>query len=75
MKKVRRNKTVENYAFKHYFPLNHCGLCGNSGVIDTRGVTTAGGITVGGIWWCICPNGQAHRQNNPNNPTETELKY
>lgn len=37
----------------------HCTLCGNSGAIDTRGVTTAAGKEVGRLNYCICPNGRA----------------
>ena len=37
----------------------HCGLCGNSGIIDTRGkVFTAAGVSCGGVFFCICPNGR-----------------
>jgi hypothetical protein len=39
-----------------------CGLCGNSGFIDTRGrAVTAAGIEVGMKTYCICPNGQIYR--------------
>jgi len=38
---------------------DHCGLCGNSGWIDTRGVRTAAGYEVGVRRPCICPNGRA----------------
>lgn len=41
---------------------HHCGLCGNSGTIDTRGhVMTPAGIRVGVRRYCICPNGRALR--------------
>ena len=41
-------------------PPCHCGLCGNSGIIDTRGkVFTAAGVACGGVFFCICPNGRA----------------
>ena len=39
---------------------SHCGLCGNSGMVDTRGkVFTAAGYECGVRTWCICPNGRA----------------
>lgn len=38
---------------------NICGLCGNSGVVDTRKIATAAGIDVGGLHYCVCPNGRA----------------
>lgn len=44
-----------------YYATDHCTLCGNTGVLDTRGVRTASGVSVGRRNWCICPNGQAMR--------------
>jgi len=43
-----------------------CGLCGNTGVIDTRGtVKTPSGEPAGGVRaWCICPNGRKAKRNN-----------
>ena len=44
---------IENYCSEH------CTLCGNSGVIDTRKTAiTATGMHVGRLNWCICPNGR-----------------
>lgn len=42
----------------------HCGLCGNSGVIDTRNqnIKTAAGLKVGVKQYCICPNGRAMKK-------------
>lgn len=41
-----------------------CGLCGNHGVIDTRGGLTApnGRPAAGGRFFCVCPNGQAMKR-------------
>lgn len=40
--------------------LTACGLCGNTGVIDTRGrVKTPAGYECGVRAFCICPNGRA----------------
>ncbi len=37
----------------------HCVICGNHGVIDTRGkVFTSAGFECGDRVWCICPNGR-----------------
>ncbi len=37
-----------------------CGLCGNSGVIDTRGRAISGaGYDAGILAFCLCPNGRA----------------
>lgn len=48
-----------------FYADEHCTLCGNSGVIDSRGVATAAGVVVGRLNFCICPNGQALRQQDP----------
>jgi hypothetical protein len=41
-------------------PSQACGLCGNSGIVDTRGlVRTAAGYECGVRAFCICPNGRA----------------
>lgn len=37
-----------------------CGLCGNSGIVDTRGkVNSPIGKDCGVLAFCICPNGRA----------------
>lgn len=41
-----------------------CGLCGNSGVIDTRHTAvSAAGVNSGGRFFCICPNGRAMKDH------------
>jgi len=54
------NEAVADYWFENYID-KHCTLCGNSGVIDTTGVTTAAGVPVGRKNYCGCPNGQQKR--------------
>lgn len=44
-----------------YYVADHCTLCGNHGIIDSRGLCTPAGIDVGRLNYCICPNGQAMR--------------
>jgi hypothetical protein len=56
-------ETVTEYWLKHYVVNALCSLCGNTGIIDTRGVRTPAGIEAGRLNWCICPNGQAHRSH------------
>ena len=51
---------VTEYWLEHY-ATDVCTLCGNHGVIDTRGVKSPNGIDVGRLNYCICPNGQALR--------------
>lgn len=44
----------------------HCCLCGNSGVIDTRGkMFTHGKVECGDLVFCICPNGRDFKNKNP----------
>jgi hypothetical protein len=38
---------------------NMCSLCGQAGVIDTRGIRTPANFECGGLHYCICPNGRA----------------
>jgi hypothetical protein len=54
------NPVITDYWFKFYHA-EHCTLCGNSGIVDTRGVRTPAGVEVGRLNWCICPNGQTIR--------------
>jgi hypothetical protein len=74
MKPIRpKHYIVSQYAMQYYVT-NQCTLCGNSGIIDTRGVRTAAGVPVGRLNWCVCPNGQALRQHRDRNPTDTDLR-
>jgi len=54
------DERVIDYCMKHYVT-KHCTLCGNHGVIDSRGTRTSAGVHVGRLNYCICPNGQALR--------------
>lgn len=58
-----RANAITRYWLMHYVK-GHCTLCGNSGIIDSRGVRTAAGVEVGRRNWCICPNGQVLRKGN-----------
>jgi hypothetical protein len=53
-------------ALKEYWLANcatlHCTICGNVGIIDSRGVATPAGEPCGRLNWCICPNGQVMRK-------------
>jgi hypothetical protein len=58
-------KKLTKYWMKHYLSETHlCSLCGNHGIIDTRGVLSPAVIEVGRLNWCICPNGQALRKHS-----------
>jgi hypothetical protein len=63
-----------------YYCTAHCTLCGNSGIVDSRGVCTPAGLAVGRLNWCMCPNGHALRdatreQTGRALPTEEELRW
>lgn len=46
---------------------DHCGLCGNTGVIDTRGrLETPAGVPCGVLRFCLCPNGRAWKKGGAN---------
>lgn len=70
---MSRNPAVEDYWLRHYTS-NHCTLCGNTGVIDTRGVRTNAGFPTGRLNWCICPNGQILRDALGNDNAEEMLR-
>lgn len=53
---------LTEYWATHYASGGHCSLCGNCGVIDTRGITTPAGLEVGSFNYCLCPNGQSLRR-------------
>jgi hypothetical protein len=55
-------------------PGSCCGLCGNSGVVDTRGkVKSPRGDDCGVRAYCICPNGRAIKQPSGKLPPEEDL--
>ena len=46
-----------------FAPKDHCCLCGNRGIIDTRGkVFTPTGKECGALVYCICPNGRLFKK-------------
>lgn len=64
-------KAVETFWASHYVDptVNLCVLCGNLGVIDTRGrAISRAGVAVGRLVFCICPNG--HELRASGNPPE-----
>lgn len=78
MKRVR--KPIGEYWFENYINLDvadHglCSLCGNRGIVDTRGrAISPRGLDAGRLNYCICPNGQALRIHEaPLVPAETAV--
>jgi len=41
---------------------NECSICGNSGFVDTTGLKSPRGDSVGRKHYCICPNGRKMKQ-------------
>lgn len=65
---ITKNQLAD-FWLAEYADRNHCCLCGNSGVIDTRGkIFTAAGHECGDRVWCICPNGRALRKHGGRKP-------
>ncbi len=60
-KKIRPRHYIVTKYWLDYYCTEHCTLCGNRGIIDTRGTSTPAGLVVGRINYCICPNGQIMR--------------
>lgn len=59
-------KTITAFWARTYVRGLHCSLCGNYGVIDTRGTRTPAGVECGDVHLCICPNGLDYRKLGAN---------
>lgn len=63
-----QDKIIGDYAEKYYDNqevgiCGLCSLCGNMGVIDTRGKAISGaGVDAGRLNYCICLNGRMMRE-------------
>ena len=54
---------LERLWLDEYTVGHDCGLCGNSGIIDTREtVKDTEGEPCGGRFFCICPNGRKRKE-------------
>jgi hypothetical protein len=61
-RKPSKNQLADLW-LEEYGRRGHCCLCGNSGVIDTRGkVFTPANFECGDLVYCICPNGRAMKR-------------
>ena len=57
-----------NDLWLEYLNAGACGLCGQSGKVDTRGrVKSPAGEECGVLRYCICPNGRWLKQRNGDN--------
>jgi hypothetical protein len=60
---VADREPVNNDTWLEFLEQSCCGLCGNVGILDTRGkAKTPRGEPCGVRAYCICPNGRAIKQ-------------
>lgn len=73
MAKLPTRASLEELWVQDYAPRDLCCICGNRGIIDTRGkVFAASGVECGALVFCICPNGQAMKKANGGQPRTFE---
>lgn len=57
--KLPTKNQLANLWVKNYSKRGLCVLCGNHGIVDTRGkLFSPAGVECGDKVFCICPNGQ-----------------
>ena len=67
---------VANFWMRDYASTGHCVLCGNYGIVDTRGkVFTPAGVECGDRVFCICPNGQVMRKHANGDVNVYNIEY
>jgi hypothetical protein len=65
MRRYKKNVNIEDLWLDEFLDKEKhlCGLCGNTGKIDTRGkVKSPVGIVTGVLAFCICPNGRVMKK-------------
>ena len=61
---ITKNQLADLW-LKEFSATGHCCICGNHGIIDTRGkVFTPAGHECGDLVWCICPNGRVMKHSS-----------
>jgi hypothetical protein len=66
-------KQIEDFWVDEFASSGHCVLCGNHGMIDTRGkVFTPAGVECGDHVYCICPNGRSMKSRSEELLKESE---
>jgi hypothetical protein len=55
---------MEAANWEEFLVNNMCSLCGQVGIVDTRGIRTPASFECGGLHYCICPNGRALKAQN-----------
>lgn len=67
---------LANFWVRDYARTRNCALCGNYGIIDTRGkVFTPAGFECGDKVFCICPNGQVMRKKSNGDVNAYNIEY
>lgn len=61
---VRAVRVLQTDDWHSSYCAEACTLCGNRGWLDTRGVKTMAGVSVGRVNYCICPNGRVMRERD-----------
>lgn len=67
MSRYKNKKILTDLWFDEYRSkegvFSGCMICGNKGIIDTRGkMFTPAGYPCGGLAFCICPNGRVMKK-------------
>ena len=67
--KKKRNIDFINYLFQYYWVVNEgehgfCGLCGNTGIVETNPKNPYTQTKQNFKSYCICPNGQCSRDGD-----------
>ena len=64
-KKIIADFWIENYLNSEVAPGGLCGLCANTGKIDTTATAVSTkGLLAGGVYFCLCPNGRALKESS-----------
>ena len=68
---ISKNQMADLWMAEFLSAQGYCCLCGNDGVIDTRGkLKTRTGIDCGARVYCICPNGRKMKKLKVNIDTK-----
>lgn len=71
---MKHMEPPESELWVEFLHHNLCGLCGNTGVVDTIGLRTPAGVHCGVVRACICPNGRMWAQHDYDEVTLTLLR-
>lgn len=64
---ITKNQLSDLWSAEFVSHNHHCCLCGNYGIIDTRGkIRTPAGVECGKRVFCVCPNVRALKAGGAN---------